>query len=69
MKNHYIPELIIEEATVSGASYCEPQELSYTQVTAIPCYAFFFLGMYKSVIVPSNTSVAIITDSLNVGCG
>src|SRR6056297_636027 len=32
-------------------------------------WPYFFFGAYKSVIVPSNISAAIITDSLSVGCG
>ncbi len=31
--------------------------------------SYFFFGRYRSVIVPSNTSAAMPTDSLSVGCG
>ena len=34
----------------------------------LPAY-YFLRGIYKSVIVPSNTSAAMPTDSPKVGCG
>src|SRR5207342_91061 len=30
---------------------------------------YFFFGIYRSVMLPSNTSALIPTDSLSVGCG
>lgn len=36
---------------------------------AQPFFGASFFGMYRSVMVPSNTSLAIATDSDKVGCG